>query len=62
MKPGDMVLYTYSSFVSGSRWKTEVGLILKELPARNFHHTKFYQILRSSGSQIMVAGSSIKPI
>jgi hypothetical protein len=58
-----MVLYTYSSFVSGSRWrwKTEVGLILKELHGISID-TKFYQILRSSGSQSMVAGSSIKPI
>jgi len=61
VKPGDMVLYTYSSFVSGSRWKTEVGLILKELHGISID-TKFYQILRSSGSQSMVAGSSIKPL
>jgi hypothetical protein len=61
VKPGDMVLYTYSSFASSSRLKTEVGLILKELHGISID-TKFYQILRSSGSQSMVAGSSIKPI
>ena len=61
MKRGDMVLYTYNSFVPGSRWKTEVGLILKELHGISID-TKFYQILRSNGSQSMVAGSSIKPL
>jgi hypothetical protein len=56
-----MVLYTYSSFVSGSRRKSEVGLILRELHGIAID-TKFYEILRSNGAPTMVAGSSIKPI
>jgi len=61
VNPGDMILYTFNSFTSSSRWKTEVGLILEELHGIS-KDTKFYRILRSSGKQTTVAGSSIKPL
>ena len=61
MRPGDMVLYTYSSFVPDSRWKTEVVLILKEIH-RISSDTKIYMILDLSGKQKMVSGNSIKPL
>jgi hypothetical protein len=61
MKRGDLVLYTYNSFVSGTRRKSEVGLILRELHGIAID-TKFYEILRSNGAPTMVEGSSIKPI